>query len=148
MITICFVDSSCSRIHRPADSLFSWSSGFNNFGGFVNWGFLLLFLGGSRLFLENIIKYGVRIDPFQWFYLIIGDYPTYYIPSSLILIICMPFGFNQLFQILTRVDLCNNVLMLIYRCKCAYHDGPFDRKGIGITLPKAQAWSYCSSKLN
>ncbi|XP_021956008.1 diacylglycerol O-acyltransferase 1 [Folsomia candida] len=74
-------------IHRAADSLFSWSSGFKNFEGFVNWGFLLLFLGGSRLFLENIIKYGVRIDPFQWVYFLIGDQPTYYIPMSLILLL-------------------------------------------------------------
>lgn len=54
----------------------------------MNWGFLLLFLGGSRLFLENIIKYGVRIDPFQWVYFLIGDQPTYYIPMSLILLLC------------------------------------------------------------
>lgn len=74
-------------IHRPCDSLFSWSSGFNNFGGFVNWGFLLLFLGGSRLFLENFIKYGVRIDPLQWVYVLFGDSPTYYMPPSVILLL-------------------------------------------------------------
>lgn len=44
------------RCHCPRDSLFSWSSGFDNFTGFVNWGFLLLGIGGIRLLLENFIK--------------------------------------------------------------------------------------------
>ncbi|XP_011310984.1 diacylglycerol O-acyltransferase 1 [Fopius arisanus] len=58
--------------HRPRDSLFSWSSGFDNFTGFVNWGFLLLGLGGVRLLLENFIKYGVRVDPREWFLFLSG----------------------------------------------------------------------------
>jgi hypothetical protein len=44
------------RCHKPRDSLFSWSSGFDNFTGLVNWGFLLLTMGGIRLLLENFIK--------------------------------------------------------------------------------------------
>lgn len=59
--------------HRPQDSLFSWTSGFNNFTGFVNWAFLLLFMGGFRLLLENFIKYGIRVDPLQWFYVLTGQ---------------------------------------------------------------------------
>ncbi|XP_043287985.1 diacylglycerol O-acyltransferase 1 [Venturia canescens] len=68
--------------HRPRDSLFSWSSGFANFTGFVNWGFLLLGLGGFRLLLENFIKYGIRVDPIQWFTVLSGkndggkEYPS------------------------------------------------------------------------
>ncbi|CAB0036535.1 unnamed protein product [Trichogramma brassicae] len=58
--------------HRPRDSLFSWSSGFDNFTGFVNWGFLLLGIGGIRLLLENFIKYGIRVDPRQWFFFLTG----------------------------------------------------------------------------
>ncbi|XP_047485771.1 diacylglycerol O-acyltransferase 1-like isoform X1 [Penaeus chinensis] len=53
-------------IHSPRDSLFSWSSGFDKYEGFVNWGGLILMLGGLRLFLENVIKYGVRINPLSW----------------------------------------------------------------------------------
>ncbi|XP_031827704.1 diacylglycerol O-acyltransferase [Nomia melanderi] len=60
--------------HRPRDSLFSWSSGFDNFTGFVNWGFLLLGIGGIRLLLENFIKYGIRVDPWQWFLFLSGKY--------------------------------------------------------------------------
>lgn len=53
-------------IHQPRDSLFSWSSGFDRYEGFVNWGFLILLLGGLRLFLENVLKYGVKINPLSW----------------------------------------------------------------------------------
>lgn len=59
--------------HRPRDSLFSWSSGFSDFTGFVNWGFLLLSMGGARLLLENLIKYGIRIDPGQWINVLTGS---------------------------------------------------------------------------
>lgn len=58
--------------HKPRDSLFSWSSDFNNFAGFINWGFLLLFMGGVRLLLENLLKYGVRVDPHQWIIFLTG----------------------------------------------------------------------------
>uniref|UniRef100_A0A0K8URF5 O-acyltransferase n=2 Tax=Endopterygota TaxID=33392 RepID=A0A0K8URF5_BACLA len=58
--------------HRPRDSLFSWSSGFSNFTGLVNWGFLLLTIGGFRLCLENLLKYGIRINPLDWYYFMSG----------------------------------------------------------------------------
>jgi diacylglycerol O-acyltransferase-1 len=60
-------------IHKPRDSLLSWTSGFENFTGFVNWAFLLLSMGGLRLLLENFIKYGIRVDPVQWFYMLTGQ---------------------------------------------------------------------------
>ncbi|XP_063234799.1 diacylglycerol O-acyltransferase 1 isoform X2 [Bacillus rossius redtenbacheri] len=59
--------------HRPRDSLFSWSSGFDNFTGFVNWAFLILTVGGIRLLLENLIKYGIRVDPHQWLIVLTGQ---------------------------------------------------------------------------
>uniref|UniRef100_A0A1B0A4Q7 O-acyltransferase n=1 Tax=Glossina pallidipes TaxID=7398 RepID=A0A1B0A4Q7_GLOPL len=58
--------------HRPRDSLFSWSSGFSNFTGLVNWGFLLLTIGGFRLCLENLLKYGIRINPIEWYFFLSG----------------------------------------------------------------------------
>ncbi|EFX90273.1 hypothetical protein DAPPUDRAFT_300124 [Daphnia pulex] len=58
--------------HKPRDSLFSWSSEFRDFTGLVNWGFLLLFMGGLRLSLENLLKYGIRIDPIQWIIVLNG----------------------------------------------------------------------------
>ncbi|KAL7741031.1 hypothetical protein ACLKA6_013467 [Drosophila palustris] len=59
-------------IHRPRDSLFSWSSGFTNFTGLVNWGFLLLCIGGLRLGLENLLKYGIRVNPIDWYFFLSG----------------------------------------------------------------------------
>uniref|UniRef100_A0A0A9Z8M6 O-acyltransferase n=1 Tax=Lygus hesperus TaxID=30085 RepID=A0A0A9Z8M6_LYGHE len=59
--------------HRPRDSLFSWSSGFTNFTGLVNWAVILLTMGGIRLLLENLIKYGIRIDPQQWLIALTGS---------------------------------------------------------------------------
>lgn len=50
----CFTNFRC---HKYQDSLFSWSSGFNDFSGFVNWGFVLLLMGGVRLLLENLLKW-------------------------------------------------------------------------------------------
>ncbi|CAH1779899.1 unnamed protein product, partial [Owenia fusiformis] len=49
--------------HRPTDSLFSSSSGFNNYRGLLNLCIVLLVLSNARVALENIIKYGILIDP-------------------------------------------------------------------------------------
>ncbi|XP_019874244.1 diacylglycerol O-acyltransferase 1 [Aethina tumida] len=73
--------------HHPRDSLFSWTSGFDNFTGFVNWGFLLLSIGGLRLLLENFIKYGIRVDPIQWFYILTGQDESGTEHPSLVLIL-------------------------------------------------------------
>ena len=76
------------RIHKPRDSILSLGSGFNKYGGLINWGGLLLFLGGMRLCLENFNKYGNRVDPRDWFYLLFGhifenyqnrEYPTIFL---------------------------------------------------------------------
>lgn len=72
--------------HRPRDSPFSWSSGFDNFTGLVNWGFLLLTMGGFRLLLENLIKYGIRVDPVQWFIVLTGRDEGSGVPSILLLL--------------------------------------------------------------
>lgn len=59
-------------IHTPRDSLFSWSSEFNDFTGLVNWGFLMLSIGGVRLGLENFLKYGLRVNPLEWIIVLTG----------------------------------------------------------------------------
>lgn len=52
-------------IHKHADSLFSTDSGFTNYRGLLNLCILLLALSNTRLFIENLIKYGILIDPFK-----------------------------------------------------------------------------------
>ncbi|CAK1549926.1 unnamed protein product [Leptosia nina] len=74
--------------HKPRDSLFSWSSKFTNFTGLVNWGFLMLTISGLRLCLENFLKYGIRVNPFEWVIVLTGyneDYNHQY-PSVILLI--------------------------------------------------------------
>ncbi|GIY04925.1 diacylglycerol O-acyltransferase 1 [Caerostris extrusa] len=53
-------------VHKCRDSLFSSSSGYTNYRGFLNLCIILLVLSNARLVLENIIKYGILIDPVQW----------------------------------------------------------------------------------
>ncbi|XP_043506500.1 diacylglycerol O-acyltransferase 1 isoform X3 [Frieseomelitta varia] len=93
--------------HRPRDSLFSWSSGFDNFTGFVNWGFLLLGIGGIRLLLENFIKYGVRVDPWEWFLFLSGKYEGGQEHPSILLIIhsTVPVGLCLLIEKGLSVDI-------------------------------------------
>ncbi|CAG4944799.1 unnamed protein product [Colias eurytheme] len=73
--------------HKPRDSLFSWSSEFTNFTGLVNWGFLMLTIGGLRLCLENFLKYGIRVNPFEWIIVLTGynEGKNYEYPSILLL---------------------------------------------------------------
>ncbi|XP_066980807.1 diacylglycerol O-acyltransferase 1 isoform X1 [Macrobrachium rosenbergii] len=74
-------------IHQPRDSLLSWNSGFDEYEGFVNWGALILLLGGLRLFLENVIKYGVRINPVSWLQWIKDEHGDgYYFQTPLFLL--------------------------------------------------------------
>lgn len=76
------------RIHKPRDSLFSWSSNFSDFSGLVNWGFLLLTMGGFRLLLENFIKYGFRVDPVQWLIVLTGKNEGDATYPSVVLVAC------------------------------------------------------------
>jgi len=59
-------------IHKPRDSIFSLTSGFNNYEGVIHWAFLILSIGGVRLGLENINKYGIRVNPLAWMDMVSG----------------------------------------------------------------------------
>ncbi|XP_026988087.1 diacylglycerol O-acyltransferase 1 isoform X3 [Orcinus orca] len=61
------------RCHRLQDSLFSSDSGFNNYRGILNWCVVMLVLSNARLFLENLIKYGILVDPIQVVSLFLKD---------------------------------------------------------------------------
>eukprot|EP00095_Tigriopus_kingsejongensis_P007810 maker-scaffold204_size260821-snap-gene-1.31 protein:Tk07810 transcript:maker-scaffold204_size260821-snap-gene-1.31-mRNA-1 annotation:"GJ17509" len=90
-------------VHRAQESLFSWNSAFQNFEGVMNWAFLLLFLGGTRLFLENLNKYGVRVNPSFWLHAIFGnasngstDLATLYLILYTHLVVILSLGFEKL----------------------------------------------------
>ncbi|XP_076768388.1 diacylglycerol O-acyltransferase 1 isoform X2 [Arvicanthis niloticus] len=61
------------RCHRLQDSLFSSNSGFSNYRGILNWCVVMLILSNARLFLENLIKYGILVDPIQVVSLFLKD---------------------------------------------------------------------------
>jgi len=69
--------------HNMKDSLFSSSSNYTNYRGLLNLCFILLVVSNARVALENIIKYGILVDPIAWFYFMID--PTV-MPSLLILL--------------------------------------------------------------
>uniref|UniRef100_A0A6I8N3B9 O-acyltransferase n=1 Tax=Ornithorhynchus anatinus TaxID=9258 RepID=A0A6I8N3B9_ORNAN len=61
------------RCHRVQESLFSSASGFSNYRGILNWCVVMLILSNARLFLENLIKYGILVDPIQVVSLFLKD---------------------------------------------------------------------------
>lgn len=57
-------------VHCPKDSLLSSSSGYTNYRGLLNLCFIILVLSNVRVALENVIKYGILVDPIQWVLLV------------------------------------------------------------------------------
>lgn len=59
--------------HTLQESLLSSASGYSNYRGILNWCVVMLVLSNARLFLENIIKYGILVDPIQVVSLFLKD---------------------------------------------------------------------------
>ncbi|KAG7240957.1 hypothetical protein INR49_026135 [Caranx melampygus] len=59
--------------HVFQESLLSSASGYSNYRGILNWCVVMLGLSNARLFLENIIKYGILVDPIQVVSLFLKD---------------------------------------------------------------------------
>ncbi|XP_078367588.1 diacylglycerol O-acyltransferase 1-like isoform X1 [Oculina patagonica] len=57
-------ENNYTRVHDYSESLIT-SSTFDNFKGFLNLGFVLLILSNFRVALDNVLKYGLLIDPVQ-----------------------------------------------------------------------------------
>eukprot|EP00794_Sanderia_malayensis_P018880 gene18880-20780_t len=51
------------RVHEDMPSLFSSTSGFQNYRGILNLCILIMILSNFRVALDNILKYGVLVDP-------------------------------------------------------------------------------------
>ncbi|CAM9150445.1 diacylglycerol O-acyltransferase 1 [Lampetra fluviatilis] len=73
------------KCHRVQDSLLSSSSGFSNYRGIINWCVIMLVLGNARLFLENLMKYGILVDPIQIVSLFLSD--PYSWPATCLVIV-------------------------------------------------------------
>ncbi|CAG2111531.1 unnamed protein product [Medioppia subpectinata] len=88
------------RVHEPKDSLFSSSSGYTNYRGLLNLCIILLVLSNARVALENIIKYGILVDPLQWIKLFIGKpnaWPSCQLILSANIFILISFFIERLF---------------------------------------------------
>uniref|UniRef100_A0A8C9U7A6 O-acyltransferase n=1 Tax=Scleropages formosus TaxID=113540 RepID=A0A8C9U7A6_SCLFO len=59
--------------HKLQESLLSSASGYSNYRGILNWCVVMLILSNARLFLENLIKYGILVDPIQVISLFLKD---------------------------------------------------------------------------
>ncbi|KAJ0003394.1 hypothetical protein NQD34_008492 [Periophthalmus magnuspinnatus] len=71
--------------HTLQESLLSSASGYSNYRGILNWCVVMLVLSNARLFLENIIKYGILVDPIQVVSLFLKD--PYSWPSACLIIV-------------------------------------------------------------
>uniref|UniRef100_A0A3Q1F5K1 O-acyltransferase n=1 Tax=Acanthochromis polyacanthus TaxID=80966 RepID=A0A3Q1F5K1_9TELE len=73
------------RCHKTQESLLTSTSGFNNYRGVLNWCVVMLVLSNARLFLENLLKYGVLVDPVQVISLFLND--PYSWPAACLVIV-------------------------------------------------------------
>ncbi|XP_036826629.1 diacylglycerol O-acyltransferase 1a isoform X2 [Oncorhynchus mykiss] len=71
--------------HVLQESLLSSASGYSNYRGILNWCVVMLVLCNARLFLENLIKYGILVDPIQVVSLFLKD--PYNWPASCLIIV-------------------------------------------------------------
>ncbi|XP_068995539.1 diacylglycerol O-acyltransferase 1b [Embiotoca jacksoni] len=71
--------------HKSQESLLSSASGYNNYRGILNWCVVMLVLSNARLFLENLLKYGVLVDPIQVISLFLND--PYSWPAACLVIV-------------------------------------------------------------
>lgn len=70
--------------HKTQESLLSSASGFNNYRGVLNWCVVMLILSNARLFLENLLRHGILVDPIQVVSLFLKD--PYSWPAACLLI--------------------------------------------------------------
>ncbi|XP_035989269.1 diacylglycerol O-acyltransferase 1 isoform X1 [Fundulus heteroclitus] len=71
--------------HKAQESLLSSASGYSNYRGVLNWCVVMLVLSNARLFLENILKYGILVDPIQVVSLFLKD--PYSWPAACLVIV-------------------------------------------------------------
>ncbi|XP_046361762.1 diacylglycerol O-acyltransferase 1-like isoform X1 [Haliotis rufescens] len=124
------------EIHQNADSLFSTSSGFTNYRGLLNLCLILLVLSNARLFLENIMKYGILIDPISWLHLFVKDpynWPNIIVLLSTNVFILFAFAIEKLHakdflseRVGTVFKGLNTILLLVYPATVVYilHTSP------------------------
>ncbi|XP_020793055.2 diacylglycerol O-acyltransferase 1b [Boleophthalmus pectinirostris] len=71
--------------HKTQESLLSSASGYNNYRGVLNWCVVMLILSNARLFLENLLRHGILVDPIQVVSLFLKD--PYSWPAACLVIV-------------------------------------------------------------
>ncbi|XP_068179541.1 diacylglycerol O-acyltransferase 1-like [Antennarius striatus] len=71
--------------HKTQESLLTSTSGYNNYRGILNWCVVMLVLSNARLFLENLLRYGILVDPIQVISLFLKD--PYSWPAACLVIV-------------------------------------------------------------
>ncbi|XP_076358306.1 diacylglycerol O-acyltransferase 1-like isoform X5 [Tachypleus tridentatus] len=103
-------------VHRPQDSLLSYTSGYTNYRGLLNLCIVILVLSNARVALENIIKYGILVDPFQWFKVFMGkpaNWPSVLIALSLNVFILFTFVIETLYSKGKLHEMCGRLMIVI-----------------------------------
>uniref|UniRef100_A0A1A7XM42 O-acyltransferase n=3 Tax=Iconisemion striatum TaxID=60296 RepID=A0A1A7XM42_9TELE len=81
--------------HKAQESLLSSASGYRNYRGILNWCVVMLVLSNARLFLENLLRYGILVDPIQVISLFLND--PYSWPAACLLIVSNVFILTALY---------------------------------------------------
>uniref|UniRef100_A0A673B2E4 O-acyltransferase n=1 Tax=Sphaeramia orbicularis TaxID=375764 RepID=A0A673B2E4_9TELE len=100
--------------HKTQESLLSSSSGYKNYRGIFNWCVVMLVLSNARLFLENLLKYGVLVDPVQVVSLFLKN--PYSWPAACLVIVSNVFILVALYteRQLSKVMLFDNILCIFF----------------------------------
>uniref|UniRef100_A0A673N4V1 O-acyltransferase n=1 Tax=Sinocyclocheilus rhinocerous TaxID=307959 RepID=A0A673N4V1_9TELE len=71
--------------HKLQESMLSSASSFKNYRGILNWCVVMLVLSNARLFLENLLRNGILVDPIQVVSLFLKD--PYSWPAACLVIV-------------------------------------------------------------
>uniref|UniRef100_A0A8C1M5N7 O-acyltransferase n=1 Tax=Cyprinus carpio TaxID=7962 RepID=A0A8C1M5N7_CYPCA len=94
--------------------MLSSASSFRNYRGVLNWCVVMLVLSNARLFLENLLRYGILVDPIQVVSLFLKD--PYSWPAACLVIVSNVFIFVALYteRKLAMGSISEKVGLLIY----------------------------------
>ncbi|TRY56501.1 hypothetical protein DNTS_018433 [Danionella cerebrum] len=100
--------------HKLQESMLSSASSFRNYRGILNWCVVMLVLSNARLFLENLLRYGVLVDPIQVVSLFLKD--PYSWPAACLVIVSNVFILVALYteRQLAMGSISEKVGLLIY----------------------------------
>uniref|UniRef100_A0A3Q0SAM6 O-acyltransferase n=1 Tax=Amphilophus citrinellus TaxID=61819 RepID=A0A3Q0SAM6_AMPCI len=101
--------------HKTQESLLSSASGYKNYRGVLNWCVVMLVLSNARLFLENLLRYGILVDPIQVISLFLNDPYSWpaaclVIEMSLCFSLCAQGSFSELVGFLVH---CINMAVML-----------------------------------